>query len=163
MLSGLNSAKDKALCLNAGADDFIEKPVYKEELLARINAVNRRANYIYKPIIKIGQLNIDLPRRVVYSDCGEILDLTEKEYHLIELMARKRGSIISKAHFITHLYDSSHRPEDKIIDVFVCKVRCKIAKLVNDGHEYIRTRWGRGYVLGYQEYQPAKEEKRLVG
>ena len=164
ILSGLSSIKDKARCLNAGADDFMEKPVYKEELIARINAVSRRSNCTANPVIQVGRLNVDLSKRVVYNDLGVMLDLTEKEYRIIELMVRKRGSVIDKAHFISHLYNGGDQQEFKIIDVFMCKIRSKLSKLVGDWRDYIHTRWGRGYMLDYQTKVNSVEvaEKRVI-
>lgn len=76
-----------------------------------------------------------------------MIDLTEKEYTMVELMAKRPGSVITKAAFISHLYNRSHEPEFKIVDVFICKIRNKIKKVLGKDEEYIHTSWGRGYVM----------------
>jgi len=74
------------------------------------------------------------------------LNLTSKEYHILELLSLRKGSTLTKTHFINHLYGGIDEPETKIIDVFICKLRKKLADLTG-GKNYIHTVWGQGYVL----------------
>ena len=150
VLSGLPSVDDRVQCLNLGADDYLKKPFHKRELLARIHAILRRSSSTTSSVIKIGRLHIDLSKQCVKSDTGKALELTEKEYRIVELMARRMGSVVTKSCFIDHLYSGSEEPEFKIIDVFICKIRNKIKALFGNGVEYIHTAWGRGYVMEYR-------------
>ena len=88
---------------------------------------------------------IDLDNHVALVEDRPVA-LTEKEYGIIELLSLRKGTILTKEMFLDHLYGGMHEPELKIIDVFVCKLRKKIAKATG-GHHYIETVWGRGYVL----------------
>ena len=97
-------------------------------------------------IIQTARLVIDLDTRLALVD-DQPVGLTEKEYGIIELLSLRKGTILTKEMFFDHLYGGMHEPELKIIDVFVCKLRKKIAEATG-GHHYIETVWGRGYVLG---------------
>ena len=96
-------------------------------------------------IIQTGRLVIDLDTRVALVD-NQPVGLAEKEYGIIELLSLRKETILTKEMFLDHLYGRMHEPELKIIDVFVCKLRKKIAEATG-GHHYIETVWGRGYVL----------------
>jgi len=96
-------------------------------------------------IIETGRLVIDLDTHVALVEDRPVA-LTEKEYGIIELLSLRKGTILTKEMFLDHLYGGMDEPELKIIDVFVCKLRKKIAEATG-GHHYIETVWGRGYVL----------------
>jgi TfoX/Sxy family transcriptional regulator of competence genes len=96
-------------------------------------------------IIETGRLVIDLDTHVALVEDRPVA-LTEKEYGIIELLSLRKGTILTKEMFLDHLYGGTDEPELKIIDVFVCKLRKKIAEATG-GHHYIETVWGRGYVL----------------
>jgi two-component system cell cycle response regulator CtrA len=145
ILSGLTETDDKIKGFGIGADDYLTKPFNKNELIARINAIVRRARGHADATIKIGRLTINLQSHTADVD-GESLPLTSKEYAILELLAMRKGSTLTKEMFLNHLYGGLDEPELKIIDVFVCKLRKKLAKVL-DGDTCIETIWGRGYVL----------------
>lgn len=145
MLSGLSATEDKVKSLTMGADDYITKPFSKSELLARVYAIIRRASGHSSSIIKIGPMEINIKQRKV-SVYGTDLVLTNKEYSILELLAMKRGSVLPKETFLNHIYGGMDEPELKIVDVFICKLRKKIANLAG-GMNLIETVWGRGYII----------------
>ena len=145
ILSGLSSTEDKVKSLTMGADDYITKPFSKSELLARVYAIIRRAAGHSSSSIKIGPLEINIKQRKV-AIYGTELILTSKEYAILELLAMKRGSVLAKETFLNHIYGGMDEPELKIVDVFICKLRKKIANLTG-GINLIETVWGRGYTI----------------
>lgn len=145
ILSGLTSTDDKVKCLTMGADDYLTKPFSKVELLARIYAIVRRSAGHSSSVIKVGPLEIDIKQRCV-KIYGTEMVLTSKEYAILELLALKKGSVLPKEAFLNHIYGGLDEPEVKIVDVFVCKLRKKIADLTG-GLNFIETVWGRGYTL----------------
>jgi two-component system cell cycle response regulator CtrA len=145
VLSGLSEHKDKILCLNIGADDYVTKPFDGKELVSRIQAVIRRSKGHAESTIKIGRMTINLQSRRVEVD-GKGLHLTGKEYSILELLCLRKGATLTKDMFLNHLYGGMDEPELKIIDVFVCKLRRKLMDAM-DGECYIETIWGRGYTI----------------
>jgi two-component system cell cycle response regulator CtrA len=145
VLSGLSTVDDKVRCLSAGADDYLTKPFSKIELLARIYAIVRRANCLHSSVITIGPLSIDLVNRIV-TIYGSEISLTGKEYAIMELLGIKKGSIIPKETFLNHIYGGLDEPDLKIVDVFICKLRKKMAA-ISGGLNFIETIWGRGYTI----------------
>jgi two-component system, cell cycle response regulator CtrA len=145
ILSGLSGLDNKVKGLGYGADDFLTKPFERRELLARIQAIVRRAKGHAESTIRTGKLTVNLESRTVDVE-GEPLHLTGKEYGIIELLSLRKGTTLTKEMFLNHLYGGMDEPEPKIIDVFVCKLRKKLANAAN-GENYIETVWGRGYVL----------------
>lgn len=145
ILSGLSAPDQKIKGLGIGADDYLTKPFNKGELIARIQAVVRRSKGHSESIIRTGLLAVNLDTRTVEIN-GQIIHLTSKEYGILELLSLRKGSTLTKEMFLNHLYGGIDEPELKIIDVFVCKLRKKLADSSN-GENYIETVWGRGYVL----------------
>ncbi len=157
ILSGLSEMGNKIKGLGYGADDYLTKPFDKRELMARIQAIVRRARGHSQSVIKVGDLTINLETREVEIE-GQPVHLTGKEFGIIELLALRKGATLTKEMFLNHLYGGMDEPEAKIIDVFVCKLRKKISNAAN-GDNYIETVWGRGYVLR----DPNEAAKKKVG
>ncbi len=154
ILSGMAEPDDKVKALGFGADDYVTKPFDRRELVARIHAVVRRSKGHAQSIIKTGKLSINLDERTVHVD-DQAIHLTGKEYAMLELLSLRKGTTLTKEMFLNHLYGGMDEPELKIIDVFICKLRKKLATATG-GEHYIETVWGRGYVLrGPQEEDEA--------
>lgn len=152
ILSGLSSADQKIKGLGLGADDYLTKPFNRGELIARIQAIVRRSKGHSESVLRFDKVTVNLDTRIVEVD-GTPVHLTSKEYAILELLAMRRGTVLTKEMFLNHLYGGIDEPELKIIDVFVCKLRKKLAD-ASDGTNYIETVWGRGYML--KEY-PSEE------
>jgi two-component system, cell cycle response regulator CtrA len=145
ILSGLKEISDKVKALGVGADDYMTKPFEKEELVARIHAVVRRSQGHAESVVYTGQLKINLDAKTVETN-GRMIHLTSKEYQMLEILSLRKGTTLTKEMFLNHLYGGVDEPELKIIDVFICKLRKKLANATG-GDNYIETVWGRGYVL----------------
>ena len=145
ILSGRGQIDDKLKGLDGGADDYLTKPFDRRELLSRIQAVIRRSKGHSSSRITIGKLVVNLDAQTVEVD-GRTVHLTIKEYRIMELLAIRKGTTLTKEMFLNHLYGGMDEPEAKIIDVFICKLRKKLQE-VTDGEDYIETVWGRGYML----------------
>jgi two-component system, cell cycle response regulator CtrA len=144
ILSGLSRPQAKVKGFGMGADDFITKPFDKSELLARMQAVVRRSKGLSQSLLRLGDLEINLDSREV-TVAGNQVHLTGKEYSILELLALRRGFVLTKEAFLNHLYGGMDEPEIKIVDVFICKLRKKLAKF--GVTHLIGTVWGRGYMI----------------
>lgn len=159
ILSGLTESEMKVKGLGSGADDYLTKPFDKNELLARIQAIVRRSQGHAQSVIQTGKLAVNLDANTV-EVAGQTIHLTGKEYGILELLSLRKGTTLTKEMFLNHLYGGMDEPELKIIDVFICKLRKKLAEATN-GENYIETVWGRGYVLRDPDEQaPAVREAR---
>ena len=145
ILSGNAIVEAKVKALGFGADDYMTKPFHKDELVARIQAVVRRSKGHSQSVITTGKLTVNLDAKTVEVD-GSRVHLTGKEYQMLELLSLRKGTTLTKEMFLNHLYGGMDEPELKIIDVFICKLRKKLAAATHGKH-HIETVWGRGYVL----------------
>jgi len=145
ILTGLAGIEDKVRGLGFGADDYMTKPFHKDELVARIHAIVRRSKGHAQSVIQTGDLIVNLDTKTAEVR-GVPVHLTGKEYQMLELLSLRKGTALTKEMFLNHLYGGMDEPGIKIIDVFMCKLRKKLAK-ASDGTNYIETFWGRGYLL----------------
>ena len=145
ILSGADDTENKIKGFGFGADDYLTKPFHREELVARIHAIIRRSKGHSQSVIRTGKINVNLDAKTV-DVAGKGVHLTGKEYQMLELLSLRKGTTLTKEMFLNHLYGGMDEPELKIIDVFICKLRKKLA-VATEGDNYIETVWGRGYVL----------------
>jgi two-component system cell cycle response regulator CtrA len=156
ILSGADDTENKLKGFGFGADDYLTKPFHREELVARIHAIIRRSKGHSQSVIKTGRVSVNLDAKTVDVE-GKAVHLTGKEYQMLELLSLRKGTTLTKEMFLNHLYGGMDEPELKIIDVFICKLRKKLAEATG-GDNYIETVWGRGYVLR----DPAGAQARLA-
>jgi two-component system cell cycle response regulator CtrA len=155
ILSGLADIENKVSGLGYGADDYMTKPFHKDELVARIHAIVRRSKGHSQSVISSGDLCVNLDTKTVEVGAARV-HLTGKEYQILELLSLRKGTTLTKEMFLNNLYGGMDEPEIKIIDVFICKLRKKLAN-ASDGKDYIATVWGRGYALR----EPTEDEARI--
>ncbi|WBU54288.1 response regulator transcription factor CtrA [Paracoccus sp. SCSIO 75233] len=159
ILTGSDDTEVKLRGFGFGADDYMTKPFNRAELVARIAAIIRRSQGHAQAIIQTGDLVVNLDARSVEVH-GKPVNLTGKEYQILELLTMRKGTTLTKEMFLNHLYGGMDEPELKIIDVFICKLRKKLSAAMN-GENHIETVWGRGYVL--RDPQPTAQERLAVG
>jgi two-component system cell cycle response regulator CtrA len=145
ILSGSSEVDTKVKTLGCGADDYMTKPFHKDELIARIHAVVRRSKGHAQSVIKTGEILVNLDAKSVEVN-GFRVHLTAKEYQMLELLSLRKGTALNKEAFLNELYGGMDEPEPKIIDVFICKLRKKLATAAG-GKQYIQTVFGHGYML----------------
>ncbi len=156
ILSGSDDTDSKIKGFGFGADDYMTKPFHREELVARIHAIIRRSKGHAQSVIRTGTINVNLDAKTVDVE-GKSVHLTGKEYQMLELLSLRKGTTLTKEMFLNHLYGGMDEPELKIIDVFICKLRKKLAEATG-GQNHIETVWGRGYVLR----DPAAAQQRRM-
>jgi two-component system cell cycle response regulator CtrA len=144
-LSGTSEVDTKVETFADGADDFLSKPFHKAELVARIHAVARRTRDTVQSLIKTGDITVNLGAKTV-EVTGVPVPLTGKEYQMLELLSLRKGVAVSREMFMDYLYGGTDEPDIKIIDVFVCKLRRKLA-IATQGKHNVETVWGQGFVL----------------
>ncbi len=145
ILTGSDDTESKLRGFGFGADDYMTKPFNRDELIARIQAIIRRSKGHSQSVIRTGEMIVNLDARSAEVE-GRPVNLTGKEYQILELLSLRKGTTLTKEMFLNHLYGGMDEPELKIIDVFVCKLRKKLAAVMG-GESHIETVWGRGYVL----------------
>jgi len=145
VISGLSGIEDRIKSFGIGADDYLVKPFDKRELLARVRAIVRRSKEHAESVVRAGPLTVNLAARTVEIG-GRLLHVTKKEYAILELLSLRKGVTVTKETLLNHLYGGLDEPEIKVIDVFVCKLRRKLAD-ASGGGSFIETVWGRGFVL----------------
>jgi DNA-binding response OmpR family regulator len=145
LLTARDTVLDRVHGLQTGADDYLVKPFALEELLARVQALGRRAYGTKQPRLTIGDLEIDTLARSA-ERAGQPIDLTAREYLLLEYLARRRGQVVSRSEIEAHIYDANVDPMSNVVDSAICSLRKKIG--VPGQPSLIHTRRGLGYVLG---------------
>lgn len=145
LVLGDSQVEARVEALAAGADDVLARPFHRGELLARLAAVVRRSRGHTESILRTGAIALNLATRQA-EVAGQPVRLTPSEYKILELFSLRKNTALSKEQCLNHLYNGMSEPEPKIIDVFVCKLRKKIAA-ANNGDAGIETVWGGGYML----------------
>jgi len=145
VLSARGSVDDRVRGLQAGGDDYLVKPFAFSELLARIQALIRRANAITEPTtLTVGDLTMDLVKRKV-SRKEVPIELQAKEFALLEYLMRNAGRVVSKTMIMEHVWDYNFDPQTNIVDVLICRLRNKVDR--DFDKKLIHTIRGVGYVL----------------
>ena len=145
MLTARDAVEDRIAGLDSGADDYLPKPFAFGELLARLRAVIRRGARPPVPeVIQVGDLRLDTSARQVHRG-GRAVSLTAREYALLEYLAQRAGSVVSRADIAEHVWDEHYDPLSNVIDVYVQRLRRKVD--LPGGDSLIRTRRGEGYQL----------------
>jgi two-component system OmpR family response regulator len=145
ILSAKRSVDDRVQGLQRGSDDYLTKPFALSELLARVQALIRRASATSEPnSLVVGDLSLDLITRVVRRGDKEI-PLQPKEFALLEYLARNAGKVVSRTMIMEHVWDYNFDPMTNVVDARICKLRDKIDK--DFGTKLLHTVWGAGYVL----------------
>jgi DNA-binding response OmpR family regulator len=144
MLTARDAIDDRVVGLDAGADDYLTKPFHFDELLARIRALTRRrALPLLDERVECGTLTLNTRTREALLD-NQPLDLTAREYSLLEYLCRHEGAVVSREEIAEHVWDNRYDPTTNVIDVYVQRLRRKIDR---DSESFIRTRRGAGYQL----------------
>lgn len=144
VLTARDQVDDRVRGLREGADDYLVKPFAFEELLARIDALGRRANGSTNPVIEVGDLAIDTRARRV-TQGSKVVDLTRREYALLTYLATRRGETVSRIEIEDHLYDEDTFPMSNAVPAAICTLRSRLAAA--GATDLIHTRRGLGYVL----------------
>ena len=144
MLTAKDAVKDKVTGLDAGADDYLAKPFAFEELLARIRAILRKKSEQKEAKLEVGDLSLDLQTHKV-TRAGEEIELTSKEYALLEYLMRNAGKVVTRTMISEHVCDIDFDTFTNVIDVYINYLRNKIDS--GSKKKLIQTVRGRGYIL----------------
>ena len=145
MLTARDTVDDRVLGLDAGADDYVTKPFAFRELLARVRALARRGPALVPETVTVADLEVDLASRGVRR-AGRVVQLTAKEFALLEFFARHVDQVVDRAAITAHVWDENHDPFTNVIEVLIRRLRRKI----DDGYDpkLIHTLRGAGYRFG---------------
>ena len=145
ILSAKRSVDDRVQGLHKGSDDYLTKPFAFSELLARVQALIRRASAVTESTyLKVGDLSLDMLKRETYRG-DEKIDLQPREFALLEYLMLNAGRVVSKTMILEHVWDYSFDPQTNVVDVLVCRLRNKVER--NFENKMIHTIRGVGYVL----------------
>ena len=151
MLTARDTVPDRVTGLDVGADDYLTKPFDFAELLARLRALRRRAPTLLPDRITIHDLVIDTQAQLAVR-AGVPIDLTAKEFALLEFLDRRAGTVVSRSAMTAHVWDDNHDPASNTIEVYINRLRKKIEPA--GAQPLIHTRRGAGYVLGLAPGDP---------
>jgi two-component system OmpR family response regulator len=140
VLTARDVVTDRVRGLNLGADDYLTKPFALAELIARVHALIRRAYGNPSAVLALGELTLDTAARTVARG-GVPVELTPREFAILELLARSRGAVVTRSSIAEHIYDGDTDVLSNAIDVHIASLRRKL------GPEVIRTRRGEGYMI----------------
>jgi DNA-binding response OmpR family regulator len=154
LLTARNELDDRIDGLNLGADDYLAKPFFVEELIARIHAMLRRISGERQNILLVGNLKLDRITREV-SWAGKSVDLTGREFNLIEYLMRSPGRVFTRTQILEHVWGYDFDPSTNVVDVCIQRIRKKIASLDNDETEVSPIESVRG--VGYRFHKPGVE------
>jgi two-component system, OmpR family, response regulator len=140
LLTARDAVTDRITGLDEGADDYMSKPFSLVELLARVRSIIRRSNGIATNRIAIGSMEIDLASKTV-KESGTPIELTAREYAVLELLAVHAGKLVSRTMIYNHIFDEQDDTLSNLVDVHISHLRKKLSK------DYIETRRGQGYIL----------------
>jgi DNA-binding response OmpR family regulator len=141
-LTARDDVRDRVRGLSLGGDDYLAKPFAFAELLARIQALLRRSGTLPRATLKVGDLVVDMDRRMARRG-GVDIPLTAREYRLLEYLARHAGRVVTRGDLWTHVWQTDAVPESNVVDVYVRYLRNKLGR----APDLIRTVRGGGYVL----------------
>ncbi len=145
LVSARDAIGDRVKGLREGADDYLVKPFALEELLARIEALCRRAYDRKDPVLTVGDLEIDTRAKTV-SLSGELIDVKPREYAILEFLVLRAGEVVSRTEIESHVYDDVVSPMSNVVDRAICALRKKLAVGGNPTVK-ISTRRGQGYIV----------------
>ena len=140
MLTARDTVRDRVRGLDLGSDDYVVKPFSFRELLARIRALIRRSAGSASSMLELGSVRVDTAKRVVLQNGGPV-ELTAREYALVEMLAFRKGKVVTRTELYDHLFAEEDQTLSNLLDVHVCNVRKKLGK------DFIETRRGHGYII----------------
>lgn len=140
MLTARDTVRDRVRGLDLGSDDYVVKPFSFRELLARIRALIRRSAGSASSVLELGSVRVDTAKRVVLQNGGPV-ELTAREYALVEMLAFRKGKVVTRTELYDHLFAEEDQTLSNLLDVHVCNVRKKLGK------DFIETRRGHGYII----------------
>jgi len=143
-LTAKDAVEDRVRGLDLGADDYLVKPFAFEELLARVRAMVRRGHQQSSNVIVVGDLEVDIARKGARRG-GKNIDLSAREYALLEYLAHRQGQVVSRTQIWEHLYDEHDEASSNVVDVYIGYIRNKIDR--DFPSKLIHTKRGQGYML----------------
>jgi DNA-binding response OmpR family regulator len=154
ILTAKDTTEDVVKGLDEGGDDYLKKPFSLDELLARVRALLRRKDTEVATVIEVGPIKIDPSKKQVTRE-GKPIELTAKEYALMEYFGRNAGVVLSRTQLSEHVWDMNFEPTSNVVDVYVGYLRNKIDKPWETN--FIKTMRGHGYMLDVEGRSPGAE------